>query len=92
MSLQRSNPLPAHEPLLSAEQLARLLGRPRRWIYAQVEEHGLPAYKIGKSLAFEMSAVRAWLDACRVGAWPEPCGETDPADSISDNMVEVDGG
>jgi predicted DNA-binding transcriptional regulator AlpA len=33
----------------------------RRWVYEQVGRNGLPAYKLGRSLAFELSAVRAWL-------------------------------
>ena len=66
--------LPPHtafgEPLLSAEELAEALGKSRRWVYAQVEENGLPAYKLGRSLAFELAAVRAWLAGRRVGEWP----------------------
>jgi excisionase family DNA binding protein len=57
------------EPLLDAQQLADALGMTRRWVYAQVEENGLPAYKLGRSLAFELSAVRAWLAKRRVGDW-----------------------
>jgi excisionase family DNA binding protein len=59
------------EPLLGAQQLADALGMTRRWVYAQVEENGLPAYKLGRSLAFEVSAVRAWLASRRIGDWPE---------------------
>ncbi len=58
------------EPLLDAQQLTDVLGMTRRWVYAQVEENGLPAYKLGRSLAFEVSAVRAWLATRRVGDWP----------------------
>jgi excisionase family DNA binding protein len=58
------------EPLLSAEQLAKVLGRSRRWVYRQAEEGGLPHYKLGRSVAFEVSAVRRWLEDRRVGAWP----------------------
>jgi hypothetical protein len=43
----------------------------RRWVYEQVYRHGLPAYKLGRSLALELSAVRAWLAARRIGYWPE---------------------
>jgi excisionase family DNA binding protein len=59
------------EPLLDAQQLAEALGMTRRWVYLQVEENSLPAYKLGRSLAFELSAVRAWLAERRVGHWPE---------------------
>jgi excisionase family DNA binding protein len=58
------------EPLLSADELARALGMSRRWVYAQVEENGLPAYKLGRSLAFEFAAVRTWLEQRRIGHWP----------------------
>ncbi len=47
------------------------LGMSRRWVYEQVYRHGLPAYKLGRSLAFELSAVRAWLAARRIGQWPD---------------------
>jgi excisionase family DNA binding protein len=59
------------EPLLSPAELAFALGMSRRWVYEQVYRHGLPAYKLGRSLAFELSAVRAWLAARRIGQWPE---------------------
>jgi len=58
------------EPLLSPAQLASALGMTRRWVYEQVERNELPAYKLGRSLAFELSAVRAWLSARRIGQWP----------------------
>lgn len=58
------------EPLLDAAGLARALGKTRRWVYEQVEENDLPAYKLGRSLAFEVLAVRAWLDRRRIGDWP----------------------
>ena len=59
------------EPLLSPAELALALGMSRRWVYEQVYRHGLPAYKLGRSLAFELAAVRAWLAARRIGQWPE---------------------
>jgi excisionase family DNA binding protein len=63
------------EPLLDAQQLADVLGVSRRWIYKQVEETELPAYRLGRSLAFEVSAVRAWLAARRIGEWADTGGE-----------------
>jgi excisionase family DNA binding protein len=62
--------------LLSATELAHLLGLTPRWVYAQVEEHGLPAYKVGRTLLFEALAVRRWLETRRIGDWPESCGES----------------
>jgi hypothetical protein len=42
-------------------------------VYAQVEQNGLPAYKLGRSLAFELPAVQAWLAERRIGQWPKSC-------------------
>jgi excisionase family DNA binding protein len=58
------------EPLLSPAELALALGMSRRWVYEQVYRHRLPAYKLGRSLAFELSAVRDWLADRRIGEWP----------------------
>ena len=72
------------EPLLSPAELALALGITRRWVYDQFERHGLPAYKLGRSLAFELSSVRAWLAARRIGQWSES-GDTQP---LSEEEVE----
>jgi excisionase family DNA binding protein len=71
------------EPLLSADDLADALGMSRRWVYAQVEQNRLPAYKLGRSLAFELSAVRRWLAKQRVGDWGGSCDEYHDHDSLS---------
>lgn len=81
------------EPLLSAAQLAALLGVQRRWIYEQVEQHQMPAYRppAGRKLLFELSAVEAWLSRLRTGDWPvaEPCADPNPAAGIQSTMQEV---
>ena len=59
--------------VLTAALLAARLGVARRWIYAQVEEHGLPAIKVGRTLLFDPVAVDAWLRSHRIGAWPKSC-------------------
>ena len=60
--------------LLSASELAEALGVSLRWIYLKVEEHSLPAYRLGRSLRFDPDAVYAWLETKRIGAW-ESCAE-----------------
>jgi len=55
--------------LVGASELAEYLGMSRRWVYMQVENHDLPAYKLGRSLAFDMCAVERWLTRKRVGQW-----------------------
>lgn len=71
---ETANRKPSHtafgEPLLSPAELAMALGMSRRWVYEQVYRHRLPAYKLGRSLAFELSAVRGWLAERRIGEWP----------------------
>jgi excisionase family DNA binding protein len=83
------------EPLLSATMLAQTLGVPRRWIYAQVEAHDMPAYRPpgGRKLLFELSAVEAWLDAYRSGDWSaESCADAGPAAGIPSTMQKLQSG
>jgi excisionase family DNA binding protein len=41
-----------------------------RWVYQQVEQHDLPAYRLGaRALRFDAEAVAAWLEARRIGDW-----------------------
>ena len=42
--------------------------RRRRWLYRQVELHGLPAIRLGRQLVFDPGAVARWLDEHSVGA------------------------
>ena len=76
------------EPIIDASALAEQLGVTRRWVYSHVEEHGLPHYRFGKALAFEASAVRAWLDEHRAGQWPGDCSQYRRADFISGNVEQ----
>jgi excisionase family DNA binding protein len=57
------------------DQLAKRLGRDRRWIYRKVSDHGLPAIKLGRELCFQVGAVEAWIAAHRVGEWPATNGQ-----------------
>jgi excisionase family DNA binding protein len=56
--------------LLSAEELAKRLGRSRRWIYRQCDR-GMPALKLGRELCFRADAVERWLSSQAVGDWGE---------------------
>jgi excisionase family DNA binding protein len=79
------------ERLLTPAELADVLGVTRKWLYAQVEEHGMPAYRFGRKLAFELPAVRRWLETRRIGDWAESCdGPSDDA-GIPSTMDLQDG-
>lgn len=81
------------EPLLSATELAEVLGVQRRWIYDQVEQHEMPAYRppAGRKLLFELSAVEAWLRGFRLGDWSasKPCVDPDSAAGIPNKMQDL---
>ncbi len=61
--------------LLTAQEVAAELSVTPRWVYGQVAEHAMPAYRVGqRALRFDRQAVAAWLEAQRVGDWPsETC-------------------
>jgi excisionase family DNA binding protein len=56
-------PLTLAEPLLTAEQVARLLGIPRSSVYeyARRGEDPLPAVRVGRHVRFHRSALERWL-------------------------------
>lgn len=53
--------------LLTARELAELLGFSPSTIVDWAERGELPAFKIGGRLRFRLSEVEAWLDAQRLG-------------------------
>jgi excisionase family DNA binding protein len=53
------------EPLLSARELAEILGVNLNYVYEQAAAGRLPSYKIGGNRRFRASEVEAWLDLCR---------------------------
>jgi excisionase family DNA binding protein len=61
--------------LFSADELAETLGQTKRWVYRQVEERGLPAIRLGRSIVFQLPAVMAWLEAQRIGDWTGQAGD-----------------
>ena len=56
--------------LVGTDELTARLGKDRRAVYRLVEDHGLPAIRLGRSLAFDLEPVDAWLESHRVGEWP----------------------
>jgi excisionase family DNA binding protein len=68
----RSSVVPAETPrarsgivppdrLLDAEELARILHVPPRWVRDQAREGGLPCIRLGHYVRFRWETVEAWL-------------------------------
>ena len=55
------------ERLLSARELADLLGFSAATVVDWAEAGKLPGFKIGGRLRFRLSEVEDWLEGCRVG-------------------------
>ncbi len=55
------------EQLVGIEEIQRMTGLPKSWLYAQTAAGRLPSYKLGKYNRYLPSEVRAWLEAHRRG-------------------------
>lgn len=55
------------EPLLTARELAELLGLSASTVLDWFEAGRLPGFKLGRAVRFRESEVEAWLEAQRVG-------------------------
>ena len=53
------------DELMTVEELATWLRKPRSWIYNRIVDLGIPHYKIGNHIRFRLSEVQAWLDQQR---------------------------
>lgn len=53
----------AAERLVSAKELAELLGVSRAWVDASARAEKLPAYRVGGVWRFDLAQVARWLDA-----------------------------
>ncbi|MFQ5903652.1 MAG: helix-turn-helix domain-containing protein [Candidatus Binatia bacterium] len=59
---KRANQTPRLEPLLDAEQLAKILGLNRTFIYSGARSGKIPSVKIGKYLRFSPAQIKKWLE------------------------------
>ena len=53
------------DELLTVEELATWLRKPRSWVYNRLGDLGIPHYKIGNHIRFKLSEVERWLDEQR---------------------------
>jgi excisionase family DNA binding protein len=49
------------DPLLTAEQVAELLGMSRDWVYAEVRAGRIPHVRLGRYVRFLESSIAAWV-------------------------------
>ncbi|MBI4489177.1 MAG: helix-turn-helix domain-containing protein [Deltaproteobacteria bacterium] len=59
---KRVNQSPRLEPLLDMEQLAKILGLRRSFIYIGASSGKIPSVKIGKYLRFSPAQIKKWLE------------------------------
>ncbi len=50
------------EPLLDAEEVAKILGVDKAYIYTQARSGKMPSIKLGKYRKFSPSQLKKWLD------------------------------
>jgi excisionase family DNA binding protein len=53
------------ESLMTARQVAELLGVHENWVYDQAADGTLPSYKIGGTRRFDPDELRAWIASHR---------------------------
>jgi excisionase family DNA binding protein len=49
-------------PLVPAEQAAKLLGVPPRWLLEQARQRKVPHHKLGRYVRFDLDDLIKWLD------------------------------
>jgi excisionase family DNA binding protein len=47
---------------LTVDELARLLGVPKSWIYDRTYRNEIPHYKLGRLLRFDLEKIQKWLE------------------------------
>ncbi len=52
---------PMPESLLTADQVAHLLGVPRSWVYEQSRRGTIPTVTLGRYRRYRREAIEAWL-------------------------------
>jgi excisionase family DNA binding protein len=49
-------------PLLTADQVAELLGVPKTWVYEQSRKGRIPTVTLGRYRRYRLEAVEAWIE------------------------------
>ncbi|HVC08233.1 MAG TPA: helix-turn-helix domain-containing protein [Solirubrobacterales bacterium] len=53
--------------LLTASQVAQLLGVPKTWVYKQSRKGGIPTVTLGRYRRYRAEAIEAWLEQLETG-------------------------
>jgi excisionase family DNA binding protein len=66
------------EPMMTAREVAELLGQRESWVYAQAALGTLPSYKIGGSRRFRRPEIDNWQAELRPAPARDPRGRSAP--------------
>jgi excisionase family DNA binding protein len=58
------------EPLLTADQVARMLGNPKTWVYEQSRKGRIPTVTLGRYRRYRAEAIVSWLERLEEGERP----------------------
>lgn len=50
------------DALMTVDDLAKYLSKPKSWVYDNHKPLGIPSCRIGQAIRFRREAVEAWLD------------------------------
>jgi excisionase family DNA binding protein len=71
---ERAGPIDAHErladvpsPLLTAAQVARMLGVPKSWVYEQSRKGAIPTVNLGRYRRYRAEAIAHWIESREAG-------------------------
>ena len=67
------------ESMMTARQVAELLGVHENWVYDQAASGGLPSYKIGGTRRFDPEELRGWIAEHREAERKQPERREDKA-------------
>ena len=65
------------EPMLTARQVAELLGVHENWVYDLAASGELPSYKLGGTRRFDPQELRAWISEHRQTNHSQPAPRRD---------------
>ena len=58
-----TGPTPTANALLTADQVASLLGVPKSWVYEQSRNERIPTVTLGRYRRYRWAAIEAWIAA-----------------------------